>query len=380
MSQVKGEGQIEVQELETRVKYWQVDALKAFAIVLVVLDHSLTWELKSAIGGVFWERTAIPFFMIIMGFNIGLSFKHKGARTLGELYSWSYLKSRIKRYVLPFLLLYGGSLLIGAYFNSITFNEYTLIGWLPFWGPGNWFIPVLFSSILILPLVYRGYIARPKLTVFLCFMSEILLQLVLFYNVPLVLVGGHYEYTSYESVFLSTVIRTNVLFLLPAVGLGLWFTDSHKINAKRNRLLWVAAPLSLIYMFAYQILGFRAEIIEGVYKYKLIWGDYTFLVIPYSAILFLLAMKYLPSHPQTRMQKLVQRMGRASYHILLSQILYYSAWYYLNPNWANVGFGSDVLLHIGFYIISLVVTFIMGLVWYEAERRAYQRQMPLWSS
>ncbi|MHA2378249.1 MAG: acyltransferase family protein [Candidatus Thorarchaeota archaeon] len=380
MSQVKGEGQIEVQEPETRVKYWQVDALKAFAIVLVVLDHSLTWELKSAIGGVFWERTAIPFFMIIMGFNIGLSFKHKGARTLGELYSWSYLKSRIKRYVLPFLLLYGGSLLIGAYFNSITFNEYTLIGWLPFWGPGNWFIPVLFSSILILPLVYRGYIARPKLTVFLCFMSEILLQLVLFYNVPLVLVGGHYEYTSYESVFLSTVIRTNVLFLLPAVGLGLWFTDSHKINAKRNRLLWVAAPLSLIYMFAYQILGFRAEIIEGVYKYKLIWGDYTFLVIPYSAILFLLAMKYLPSHPQTRMQKLVQRMGRASYHILLSQILYYSAWYYLNPNWANVGFGSDVLLHIGFYIISLVVTFIMGLVWYEAERRAYQRQMPLWSS
>ncbi|MFQ5834088.1 MAG: acyltransferase family protein [Candidatus Thorarchaeota archaeon] len=379
MSQAVEEAPIEVTKPKDRVKYWQVDALKAFAIALVVLDHSLTWELKSLVGGVFWERTAIPIFMIIMGFNIGLSFKHRGFTTLRELYSWSYWKSKIERYVLPFLLLYLGSLLLGVYFNSITFNEYSLIGWLPFWGPGNWFVPVLFSSILVLPLIYRGYISYPKLTVFLCFMSEILLQLFMFYNVPLVPVDGFWQFQSYEAAFLSTLIRTNVLFLLPAVGLGLWFADGPEITAKRNRLMAVAVPASIVYMFAYQVLGFRAEIIDGIYKYKLIWGDYTFLVIPYSALIFLLAMKYLPSTPSTRLQKIIQRVGRASYHILLVQIFYYSIWYFSNPNWANVGFGSNYLFHIWFYVVSLVLTFVVGIVWYEAERKAYRRNRSYWN-
>ncbi len=380
MSQATEDSSLEVGEAQKRVKYWQVDALKAFAIALVVLDHSLTWDLKSLIGGVFWERTAIPLFMIIMGFNIGLSFKDKGVTTLRELYSRAYFKNKIERYVFPFLLLYFGSFILGLYFNAFTWNEYTLIGWLPFWGPGNWFIPVLFSSILVLPLVYRGYISYPKLTVFLCFMSEILLQLLLFYNVPLQLVGGVWQFTSPEAAFLTTIIRTNVLFLLPAVGLGLWFTDSPNLKAKRNRLMWVALPLSVIYMIAYQILGFRAFVIDGIYRHNLIWGDYTFLVIPYSAFLFLLAMRYLPSTPlpQSRLQNIIQRVGRASYHILLIQILYYSIWYYNNPNWANVGFGSDLLYHVWFYAVSLVLTFIAGITWYEAERVAYKRGQSWW--
>ncbi|MFX0055950.1 MAG: acyltransferase family protein [Promethearchaeota archaeon] len=378
MSQVAEDSPTEAVETQERVRYWQIDALKAFAIALVVLDHSLTWDLKSLIGGVFWERTAIPIFMIVMGFNIGLSFKNSGATTLRELYSREYFRKKIERYVLPFLLLYWGSLILGLYFNSFTWNEYTLIGWLPFWGPGNWFIPVLFSSILVLPIVYRGYISYPKLTVFLCFLSEILLQLFLFYNVPLVLVDGHWQYTSYEAAFLTSVIRTNILFLLPAVGLGLWFTDNPSITAKRNRLMWLALPLSVIYMIAYQFLNYRAYVINGVYRHNLIWGDYTFLVIPYTAFLFLLAMRYLPSTPQTRLQTIIQRIGRASYHILLIQILYYSVWYYDHPNWANVGFGSDVLFHVWFYLFSLILTFAGGIAWYEAERAAYQRGKAWW--
>jgi peptidoglycan/LPS O-acetylase OafA/YrhL len=142
--------------------------------------------------------------------------------------------------------------------------------------------------------------------------------------------------------------------------------------------MWVALPLSVIYMIAYQIFGFRAYVIDGIYKHNIIWGDYTFLVIPYSAFLFLLAMRYLPSTPQTRLQNIIQRVGRASYHILLIQIFYYSLWYYNNPNWANVGFGSDVTYHIWFYIVSLVVTFAVGVAWCENERVAYKRGKSWW--
>ena len=76
MAQVTEDRQPKAIEFQGRMKYWQVDALKAFAIALVVLDHSLTWDLKSLIGGVFWERTAIPIFMIII-FTISPQFRTK---------------------------------------------------------------------------------------------------------------------------------------------------------------------------------------------------------------------------------------------------------------------------------------------------------------
>ncbi|MHA2142991.1 MAG: acyltransferase family protein [Candidatus Thorarchaeota archaeon] len=355
-------------QLPERKHYFQLDVLKAVAIAFVVLDHSLTWDIKRAIGGPFWERTSIPFFLLVMGFNMALSFRHSGATTLKELYSLEYFSKRVKRYVLPFMILYAVSILAGLYYGALEFNQYSLIGWLPFWGPGNWFIPVLLSSILVFPAVYWAFTKSPRVTVLLCFLSEIILQLVMSVAAPLVLVDGRYVHASAESAFLTTVIRTNILFLLPAVGLGLWFSRGYELKDKRNRFMAIAFPLSFIYLFAYQFFDFRFAIIDGIYKYNLIWGDYTFLVYPYSALIFLLAMKYLPSEPQTKFQGFISKVGRASYHIFLFQIYYFSIWYFNNPGFGNVGFESNTSFHLPFYLVNLAVTFIGGLLWYTMEK------------
>jgi hypothetical protein len=357
-------------QLPERMHYFQLDVLKAIAIAFVVLDHSLTWNIKHAIGGPFWERTSIPFFLIVMGFNMGISFRYSGATTLRELYSREYFSRKVKRYVFPFILLYALSILAGLYFESLEFNQYSLIGWLPFWGPGNWFIPVLFSSIFVFPAVYWAFTKSPKVTVLLCFLSEILLQFIMFIAAPLVLVNGRYVYVSAEAAFLTMIIRTNILFLLPAVAMGLWFSSGFDLKDKRNRFMAAAFPLSFIYLFSYQFFDFRFAIIDGIYKYNLIWGDYTFLVYPYSALIFLLAMNYLPSEPQNRLHEFISKIGRATYHIFLFQIFYFSIWYFNNPRFGNVGFGSDVLLHLPFYLVNLAVTFIGGLAWYTMEHRS----------
>ncbi|MHA1925273.1 MAG: acyltransferase family protein [Candidatus Thorarchaeota archaeon] len=356
-------------QLPERKHYFQLDVLKAIAIAFVVLDHSLTWNIKHAIGGPFWERTSIPFFLLVMGFNMGISFRNSGATTLRELYSRVYFSKKIKRYVFPFILLYALSILTGFYFSSLEFNQYSLIGWLPFWGPGNWFIPVLLSSILVFPAVYWAFTKSPKVTVLLCFLSEIYLQLIMSIAAPLVLVNGSYVFSSAEAAFLTTIIRTNILFLLPAVAMGLWFSSGFDLKDKRNRFMAAAFPLSFIYLLAYQFFDFRFAIIDGIYKFNLIWGDYTFLVYPYSALIFLLAMKYLPSEPQNRLHGFFSKIGRATYHIFLFQIFYFSIWYFNNPGFGNVGFGSNVLLHLPFYLVNLTVTFIGGLAWYTMEHR-----------
>ena len=55
------------------------------------------------------------------------------------------------------------------------------IGILPFYGPGNWFLPVVFWSILIMPLLYKGFSGNLKwriISLILCFVVEYLVQLI----------------------------------------------------------------------------------------------------------------------------------------------------------------------------------------------------------
>jgi peptidoglycan/LPS O-acetylase OafA/YrhL len=366
------------QDQDSRINYFQVDILKAIAIALVVLDHSLTWDLKSDLLGPFWERTAIPIFLIIMGFNMGLSFKHRKAKGEEIGYTLEYSLRKTVRYIIPFVLLY--VVLLTVAFNRGAFLDYTAypqVGYLPFAGPGSWFIPVLFTSILVLPFVFIIYTENPKLAVALCFLSEISIQFILFIFFPMVDVGGYYTYENFLTGQLTGFIRVNILFLIPAVGLGLWFSDGFKIKEKRNRLMWLVVPFSLLYMIAYQFFDFRFAIYAGEYRYSFISGDYTFLVYPYSALLFLLAMRYLPNSPRTLVGRLIQRFGRASYHILLTQILYYAVIYYYRPNFANDGFGVNFPLHIAFFLVNLIITFGFGLVWYELERRMRDVTQPI---
>ncbi|NHI83836.1 MAG: acyltransferase [Candidatus Thorarchaeota archaeon] len=359
-----------------RRNYFAIDALKAFAIALVVLDHSLTWDLKHAIGGPLWERISIPFFLIVMGFNMGLSFRRSGGTTLRELYSWSYFKKKFIRYVAPFIVLYAALWLLGLYFNSIYFSEYSLLLLPPFSGPGDWFIPVLFTSILVFPLVYKGYTIRPKLTVSLCFISELLLGVFLFFNAPQVWNGVAYTYTSSTVAFMVSAIRLNILFYLPAVGLGLWFSSDFDIKSKHNLFMWIAFPLSLAYTFAYQFLDYRVLVADATTIRRLIWGDYTFLMYPYVALFFLLAMKYLPADVTGRVSRHIAMIGKASYHILLFQIFYFSIWYHFFDI-QSIGFPTP-LHHLAFYSLNLPVCLAGGLGWYHLERRATTETRSWW--
>ena len=67
---------------KTKEPYLQIDILKAVMIFLVIFDHTVPWNYKHNIGVVLWERISIPVFLVIMGFNMGLSFKRTGETSL----------------------------------------------------------------------------------------------------------------------------------------------------------------------------------------------------------------------------------------------------------------------------------------------------------
>lgn len=382
---IEGESEViseVVEQPSERPYYFQLDVLKAIAIAFVVMDHSLTWEIKGAIGSVFWERLSIPFFLIVMGFNMGMSFKYRNERSLRDLYSLDYFKRKIKRYVLPFIILYMVSIVLGYTLGHINTNEYLLLGFLPFWGPGNWFIPLLFGSIIIFPIVYWMFERAPKFTVGVCFMSELVFQYFLWFLYPAA--------TTEMDWFIISAIRVNTLFFLPAVGLGLWFSRGFDIKAKRNWFMYIYLPISVIFMIDYatlstvthrgilssmpnsfgEVLGFVQDFIVG---------DYTLIFYGYAAFLFLIAMAGIDQAPTGRISGFVQRIGKSTYHILLFQILWMSIVYwfvwpeavieqYLPPFDLILGWPT-LLYYIPFYLMNLTVAFTGGMIWYEVERR-----------
>ncbi|KKN44583.1 hypothetical protein LCGC14_0691550 [marine sediment metagenome] len=358
---------------ETSTHYFQVDFLKAVMIFLVIFDHIVHWDIKGDIGVALWERISIPVFLVLMGFNMGISFQRKGQTSLKELYSWSYFKSKILRYVVPFLVLYGFSTLIGlilyqfnitAMYLGQNYPQHGIIqlftGFLPFWGPGNWFIPVIFGAILIFPLIYWAFTKKPILTLILCFAVEIAMQLIVFFFIGDTSPG---DVTSWPKVHILYFFMTSVLFYLSAIGLGIWFSIDHHLQSKRNIFMWILYPISLAYMILYQFFGFRFMINDV----PLIRGDYNLLVFPYSAFLLLLALRYLPQKSSNKFSRAISLIGKSTYHILLTQILGYGMIYALKGTHYIIGAGFTF-----FDALNLLYAWILfisfGVIWYKIDK------------
>ncbi|MFX1321461.1 MAG: acyltransferase family protein [Promethearchaeota archaeon] len=356
----------------------QVDIIKAIMIFLVIFDHTFPWDpLKNSMGVALWERISIPVFLVIMGFNMGLSFDRKGETSLRKLYSWNYFKRKFWRYIFPFLLLYFLSTLIGLAINGFDPDalkqyqhswsfEHLFIGILPFYGPGNWFLPVIFWSILIMPLLYKGFSGKLRwriITLFLCYVVELSIQLAVFFIFDPQNISTWPDY--YDFLFYYRFIVTTPFFMLSAIGLGMWISRNHEIFAKQNILLWILFPLSLFYLILYQFFDFYFDFIVG---------DYNLFVFPYSAFLFLVGLQLLPKKQDNKFIKGIAIIGKSTYHILLTQILYFAI---VINIWGDhygasiIGINLEYKLNVVFVyvVINWLICIPIGVLWWYSETK-----------
>lgn len=374
-------------EISTKLKiqqsdFFQIDFMKCFMMVLVILDHATTHSYMLQFYSPLWQRIAIPLFLVIMGFNMGVSFKRKGFdnKSLKEMYSKKYFKSKLQRYIIPYVVIYlamTATYFIVANLRIPTISNYpydaqvkVYLGYPLWWGPGLFFIPVIFTSILIFPLLYKAFSKHAFLTVAATFAIEISMQIVL--------------YVLYHNVNLwplrlpsRNFFTNHVLFFFSAIGMGLWLSKSkdHTKISWRSILILCLLPMSWIYIsvYAVQSLGAAREI------FNLVWleGDYNFMAFPYSAFIFIMGMVLLPSNPQNKLFSkicnFIRRISKSTYHILLFQIFYFSFAYNFYFN-IYVGFDSSPANYAWHFPLSLVIIFAGGMIWYEIENRFYNNK------
>lgn len=378
--------EFEIKEKEKHSNYFQIDVLKTIMIFLVIFDHTIPWSIKGDLGVALWERISIPIFMVIMGFNIGKSLQAKKDPVIDTFYTREYFVSKVYRYIIPFSILYLVSTIIGGLIYGFSINLiqagqwgtnyndlHLLIGILPFWGPGNWFIPVIFGSIIILPGIYKGFSGstyKAIYTLILTFIVELIVQSIIFFtfknpNPPP-------TFATWEDYYYSLFFIYSIFLLLSGVGFGMWFSRDHNLFSRQNLFVWILFFISLSYLIAYQFFDYRI-LVNGI---PFITGDYNFMVFPYSAFLFLVAMKILPSDSKNRLARAIKMISRSTFHILLTQILYFAIVYALyGDHYSASIFGIDqssVLNTFLYLIINWSICIPIGVFWRQKEQQVIQ--------
>jgi len=171
----------------------QIDLLKCLAIIIVILGHTFSFERESLIIAegtteatavtvtasqyfqnldivkifTHWityssliTQQVIPVLVALMAFNYAFSYRRKSYTEISDLYSKSELFIRLRRFLMPLVFLYLITFLIAAVYyllthtNILSFSIYSIGGYLPIRGPGNYFIPIVFQFLFVFPIIF----------------------------------------------------------------------------------------------------------------------------------------------------------------------------------------------------------------------------------
>ena len=194
------------------------------------------------------------------------------------------------------------------------------------------------------------------------------------------------QYILYADTWWYTIFffYTNILFLLSAVGMGMWIALDSKISSKHNIIIWILGIISFGYLVGVNFI----DDFKSVFHFYWISGDYNFLTFPYSALIVLIALNVLPAQLnlkgvkswKEKFQKAIREISSSTYHILLVQILWFSIWYHYKSS-IHTGFDDNPLNYIWFYPLNLLIGFVGGYLWYRFDQYwiPKSREVPIWA-
>jgi len=343
MRRSKGKGEPSATPVEKIKGVPQIDILKAFAIITVVLLHALPLSVFLAIGAPYYFWQAVPVFIVIAGFTGAYMYKKYGATTLRQCYDPGLIIRRFKRLLIPFILCWLAEMGMLYYLApdhlagiSLPLNFITGgFGW------GAYFIPIILQSILFVPLLYLLARRSPNWMVIIALVINIAFDVVVY------LFGGG---ISTESVYLRYIFLG---------ALGVWIVTSKKRN---NTWLIIGGGISLIYI----TVSCYTPLLSAYPEYSGYTGALQAPAAVWTVILVLAGLAYLPTNSPTLI-----KIGKASWHIFLVQLLYYfaPATFFYDLVVAPLSVGSEILFVLLVIVFNILICVGLGYAWYLSENR-----------
>lgn len=313
----------------------KIDYLKALATISVIILHSVPTKALYPTFSQLHIWNAVPVFIILMSFTTYISLSKKDS-CLKNLYSFEYLKKRFKRILIPLIPVFILTLIIAKILNKdIYLGWQTFIGHMPLVGKGNYYITLLIEYIILSPLLYWTYkkfrIKSIVYSLFINFGFELICKFI---------EPDHYLYSSF-------IFR--YLFL---IYLGFYLFEIIKSNFKLNTYIFIGFAFSFIYLILCSIVNLKLPLFLDSWKTQLFISNF------YPIILVYLLFKFLPHNLD-----IVIPIGKASYHIFLTQMVYFSVDPVKNIlELANMPAAVVLLISL---IINIIICLTIGIFFFK---------------
>lgn len=315
-----------------------IDIIKAFAIVSVILLHTFDGNLLLEFGAPFHIWQAVPIFMILQGFNNGGSYKRRNYNKIDDFKDRDFVVNKSKRLLFPFLIFF---IIQTAFLYFDTPNYFASENHLfrlftGGRGPGSYFVPLTIQAQLIVPFMFLA--AKKSVSKMLMGSFAINLALEVF----------SLAINMNEELYRILIIRF-IFALALGVGLSLWGFERFK-----NRKFYIASLISLIYIVGVMYFNWNF-IMEKYWHSQHIPG----FLYPLFLIIFINSIEM---NEENKILQKSAEIGKASYHIFLAQLLYF---------WKPI---QD--LHLNFtpvigVLLNILVPIGVGILFYRAEQKLW---------
>lgn len=223
--------------LDQSKRIYVIDYLKAFAIIAVILNHSVPYEMKNSFFMVFVLRMAVPIFILTSGYNFAKSISKRDS--LLGWYSMPKFAYKILNLGMPILIVYTIWLVLqrisGADLN-LWFGIKSFI--FAVFGDGSYYFWIVLQMLFIFPLIYAIAIKFQRGGVLSLIVIDILIEISLYmfpiplyiYRICAVRYIALLSMGCYTFIMGDKNIKTKNLiisFLIGALYLGFYMNFSH---------------------------------------------------------------------------------------------------------------------------------------------------------
>jgi peptidoglycan/LPS O-acetylase OafA/YrhL len=341
-----------------------IDHLKAFAILSVIVMHTFPTETVLGWGAPYYLWQAVPLFILIAGFTGAYGFRKRDSVSLGECYDPAILARRYSRLLVPFVLVWVLEAIIALSFQLVPLNGWSLAASFLSggWGWGSYFIPVIFQSLLVVPLLY--FVARsrgPGSMIGIALGTNIAFE-------AIVALAGNLS--------LSSFLYPRYLL---AGALGVWLVTS---TGRHRAAVLVTGVAGFVYL---TLISYTAVFPSTsiFYRYD---GALQFPSYAWTLLLAIAGLKYLPCGVTSRITRAVAGIGKASWHIFLFQTFYFlipaGSFYALFTHIWSQTFGEiagpplfgflsipELSLYLVVLLVNMAICVGVGYAWHSAGEK-----------
>jgi len=312
-------------------RYSSIDLIKGICILLVIFTH-YTWDNYEQLRFLFpfWVDMAVPVFMIISGYVYAKSYlKHDVS--IEDAYSMRFVSDKIIRYTIPYLIAFSieeiAFGLLGTVEISLIQIGYSFLsGGI---GPGSYYYPVMMQFIFWFPVIYFIIKKYKSYGFLICGFINFIYELL------------KWAYGMNEGCYRLLLFRYTLV-----IAFGCYMAI--EANSIKKSFLYFGMMIGIVYIILFRYIGLTPLITTY-------WTGTSFFaclyILPITLMMMSSGIHFKP----------LELLGRASYNIFLTQMVYFKCTKF-------VGFVYEIIPDRPFRVLfNFIICSVVGVIFYYIE-------------